>query len=201
MMHLAPSGLGLASPLVKQIIVLFEFKCFSRLPTDPDLRNEWITIIGQSRQDFWLPSKLSVVCSLHFEEDDLYYTEKGRRVIKKTAKPAKNLFVMPPSPETCLIVLEDEAGPSNIPEVNPLPGKSNGDHSVDDSDQDSLFDTPTESKLRKKLRKQQKLRIATKLKLKTLQQKHRRLQKRYNSLKNILKELKDKKCINCDTHS
>ncbi|CAK1591927.1 unnamed protein product [Parnassius mnemosyne] len=176
---------------------------FHRLPTDLVLRDEWVTIIRQSRQDNnWMPSKFCVVCSLHFKEDDVYFTEKGRRLINKSAKPTKNLCALPPSPEKPSL---DQVGPSNLLEASQLPEKSIKDNSVlpefRDSDLDSIFDTRRKSRLRKDLRKHKLLRVATKHKLKTLQQKNRRLKKTNDSLKNILKDLKDKNFINCDTHS
>lgn len=184
------------------------------MPTDLVLRDEWVTIIRQSRQENdWLSSKFCVVCSLHFNEDDVYFTEKGRRLIKKTSKPTKILGALPPSPEKSsvtesllsTIALQDQAGPSNLLEVSELSGKSIRENSVApevrDSDLDSIFNTPRKSQLRKDLRKHKLLRVATKHKLKTLQQKHRRLEKKNDSLKNILKDLKDKNYINCDTHS
>ncbi|CAK1592460.1 unnamed protein product [Parnassius mnemosyne] len=90
-----------------------------------------------------MPSKFCVVCSLHFKEDDVYFTEKGRRLINKSAKPTKNLCALPPSPEKPSL---DQVGPSNLLEASQLPEKSIKDNSVlpefRDSDLDSIFDTP-----------------------------------------------------------
>lgn len=169
------------------------------MPIDHALRNEWVSIIRQSRQDNdWLPSKFCVVCSLHFKEDDVYFSENGRRLIKKTSKPTQNLSALPPSTQIsndaeslmCPIALEDQAGPSNLLIVNQLPVKMEDrtpEPEIRDSDLDSVYDSPSTSKLKKDLRKHKLLRSANNRKIKTLQQKIRRLKKRNASLKNILK--------------
>ncbi|XP_026315182.1 THAP domain-containing protein 2-like [Hyposmocoma kahamanoa] len=172
---------------------------FHRLPIDHALRNEWVSIIRQSRRDNdWLPSQFCVVCSLHFKEDDVYFSENGRRLIKKTSKPTQNLSALPPSTQIsndaeslmCPIALEDQAGPSNLLIVNQLPVKTEvrtPEPEIRDSDLDSVYDSPSTSKLKKDLRKHKLLRSATSRKIKTLRQKIRRLKKRNASLKNILK--------------
>lgn len=184
------------------------FLNFCRFPADVALHDEWISIIRHSRQDEnWQPSKFCVVCSLHFQEDDVYFTEKGRRLIKKTSKPTRNLSSSEISgiADSLLdpITLKDQSPPLISLQINKVPGKSiqNIFLEVRDPDLDSIFNTPSKSQLRKDSRKHKLLRVATKLKLRTLQQKIRRLRKRNTSLQNILKNVKDRNLINCDTHN
>lgn len=186
------------------------FNDFCRLPTDVVLREEWVSIIRLSRQDNnWQASKFCVVCSLHFKEDDLYFTEKGRRLIKKTSKPTINLSSSEISGITKSLMnpvpLEGQSDSSKSLQVNKISEAFIQDNSLEpevrDSDLESIFDTPKKSQLRKHLKKHKLLRVTTKRKLRMLQQKIRRLEKRNTSLKNILKDLKDKNFINCDTHN
>ncbi|KAL0892495.1 hypothetical protein ABMA27_015601 [Loxostege sticticalis] len=44
-------------------------------------KNDWTRIIRNCRgQEDWSPSKSSVACSKHFDQNDLYTTSKGRRL-------------------------------------------------------------------------------------------------------------------------
>lgn len=71
----------------------FIFYLHSRFPTEMMWKERWIKVIRDSRnEEDWLPSKYSVVCSIHFEECDIYYTKCGLRRIKKNAKPKKVLW-------------------------------------------------------------------------------------------------------------
>ncbi|KAL0831487.1 hypothetical protein ABMA28_002284 [Loxostege sticticalis] len=43
-------------------------------------KDSWIRIIRNCRgQEDWSPSTSSVVCSIHFDQNDFYTTSKGRR--------------------------------------------------------------------------------------------------------------------------
>ncbi|KAL0811218.1 hypothetical protein ABMA28_009647 [Loxostege sticticalis] len=54
---------------------------FHRFPTGNEpWKDDWIKIIMNCRgQEDWSASKSSVVCSIHFDQNDLYTTSKGRR--------------------------------------------------------------------------------------------------------------------------
>ncbi|XP_023935619.1 peroxynitrite isomerase THAP4 [Bicyclus anynana] len=61
---------------------------FHKFPIDPVIRNYWVSIVRQNREDEkWRPSKFCVVCSSHFKKKDYYFTENGRRLIKKKSVP------------------------------------------------------------------------------------------------------------------
>lgn len=63
---------------------------FFRFPADETWKESWIKAVRDNRNDVeWLPSKFCVVCSLHFEEIDIYNTKGGYRRIKKNATPKK----------------------------------------------------------------------------------------------------------------
>ncbi|KAL0902038.1 hypothetical protein ABMA27_000006 [Loxostege sticticalis] len=54
---------------------------FHRFPTGNEpWKDDWTRIIRNCRgQEDWSASKSSVVCSIHFDQNDLYTTSKGRR--------------------------------------------------------------------------------------------------------------------------
>ncbi|CAK1590726.1 unnamed protein product [Parnassius mnemosyne] len=68
---------------------------YHRIPTDSIIRSRWVDIIRKSREEeFWKPSKTTVICSEHFREKDLYFANnQGRRRLKKEAVPRKALFL------------------------------------------------------------------------------------------------------------
>ncbi|XP_041982452.1 uncharacterized protein LOC121735623 [Aricia agestis] len=50
--------------------------------------DKWVDVIRVSRNDpTWLPGSRTVICSMHFHDDDFYTTKKGLRRIKKNAYP------------------------------------------------------------------------------------------------------------------
>ncbi|CAH0725428.1 unnamed protein product, partial [Brenthis ino] len=62
-------------------------KC--RLPTNILIRDEWVAAIRPSRNDpQWQPSS-SVVCSDHFDEKDMYDTQRELRRIHRTGYPKR----------------------------------------------------------------------------------------------------------------
>ncbi|KAL0849633.1 hypothetical protein ABMA28_013891 [Loxostege sticticalis] len=67
---------------------------FHRFPTGNEPWNDdWTRIIRNCRgQEDWSASKSSVVCSIHFEQNDLYTTSKGRRRLVTYATRIK-LFI------------------------------------------------------------------------------------------------------------
>ncbi|CAG4966130.1 unnamed protein product [Colias eurytheme] len=103
---------------------------FHRFPTDPVTRNDWVSIIRKSRQDdYWRPSKYCVVCSSHFKVEHFYYTEKGRRLVKKKSKPTQNLYgllqiIGDPKSEVEKGISEIAVA-SNLSKATDLPGPSN----------------------------------------------------------------------------
>ncbi|CAG4930529.1 unnamed protein product [Parnassius apollo] len=68
---------------------------YHRIPIDPIIRSRWVDIMRKSRgEEFWKPSKTTVICSEHFREKDLYFANnQGRRRLKKEAVPKKALFL------------------------------------------------------------------------------------------------------------
>ncbi|RVE49415.1 hypothetical protein evm_005927 [Chilo suppressalis] len=67
---------------------------FHRFPKENVVwRNDWIQIIRNcNSENEWIPSKYSVICSLHFEAEDLYSTKGGLRRVVTYAVPQKFLF-------------------------------------------------------------------------------------------------------------
>lgn len=66
------------------------------------MKEKWLNIIRtQRREDDWMPSTYSTVCSEHFLPKDKYLTKKNVQRLKKTAIPVvkvENSFhLMPPS--------------------------------------------------------------------------------------------------------
>ncbi|XP_041982455.1 uncharacterized protein LOC121735625 [Aricia agestis] len=248
---------------------------FHRFPTDFDLRNAWIRIIRQSREDKdWTPSKFCVVCSLHFDDDDMYFTMKGRRLTKKKAKPSRNLGItrediaganqdkagtsmeisfehVPnikkvqcspsngvsnvkmeesgPSQRITTVKIEESSlsvnmqdikqeqldpldginvkvepdstpnivklmsfeelpstEPSNSIQMHEMPRSFLEQDDIRESDLDSVYDTAMENRLRKKLRKSESLCNSYRSKLRSAQQKIRRLEERKFALKTII---------------
>ncbi|CAH2088435.1 unnamed protein product [Euphydryas editha] len=81
------------------------------------------------REDTWLPSNHSSICSLHFREEDKYTTKTGRRFLKKSAVPCVD-------PRAC----QNSTGPvETISE--PV------------SESESIFDTLRKIVLKRKIRK------------------------------------------------
>ncbi|KAG6462543.1 hypothetical protein O3G_MSEX013329 [Manduca sexta] len=68
---------------------------FFRIPSDPIMRSRWTQIIRRSRcEELWKPSKYSLVCSDHFNKNEMYFVNnEGRRRLKKTAVPCKVRFL------------------------------------------------------------------------------------------------------------
>lgn len=59
-----------------------------RLPKDGLMKEKWLKVIRtQRREDDWMPSTYSTVCSEHFLTSDVYLTKKNIRRLKRTAVP------------------------------------------------------------------------------------------------------------------
>ena len=66
----------------------YRFPFHFRLPTDGLVKEKWLNIIRvQRRENDWLPTPYTKVCSKHFSASDIYVTKKNYRRIKKTAVP------------------------------------------------------------------------------------------------------------------
>ena len=62
-------------------------------PTDPDLRNEWISKIP--RVD-WQPTHNSTVCSLHFKENDFQTETRDKNVSRNPkSRPLQQRKLLP----------------------------------------------------------------------------------------------------------
>ncbi|KAL0819207.1 hypothetical protein ABMA28_008459 [Loxostege sticticalis] len=83
---------------------------FHRFPTGNEpWKDDWTRIIRNCRgQEDWSASKSSVVCSIHFDQNDFYTTSKGRRRLVTYATRIKLFMVLcsPPcwlaEPTRCL---------------------------------------------------------------------------------------------------
>ncbi|XP_047023890.1 peroxynitrite isomerase THAP4-like isoform X1 [Helicoverpa zea] len=74
---------------------------FHRFPSGNEPWNDdWVTIIRKCRgQEDWIPTKSSVVCSTHFDQNDLLTSSKGRRRVVTFAVPQLLLFEPPKQKE------------------------------------------------------------------------------------------------------
>jgi hypothetical protein len=71
----------------------YNFFIPNRFPQEPCLKEKWIKRIQEEQRDEkWLPTKFSRICSSHFTDDMLYLTPTGRRKIKKNAIPVYRVF-------------------------------------------------------------------------------------------------------------
>ncbi|CAG4941023.1 unnamed protein product [Colias eurytheme] len=93
-------------------------------------RDEWVKIVRQQRrEDDWMPTKYSKICSNHFKYDDKDKSKKGYTVLKKGAVP--------------IIKEENRLSPLNTP---PSPGSPN-------SLQEEHLEGPRKSALKLRVRK------------------------------------------------
>ncbi|CAH0700613.1 unnamed protein product [Spodoptera exigua] len=162
---------------------------FHLFPADEQRKSKWIKIIQRARVDeFWKPCSRSVICSIHFEEQYIYDTKCGLKRLKKTAIPTKHLALSPEFGELQM----DESKSSTSDNV----AQPQSPTAVSDiSDVESIFDSPGKVKLKSQLRRKQIICERHVRRLKTLQQKHKRLAKKYESLKCILRNLKNNRFI------
>lgn len=59
-----------------------------RIPNGGLIRQKWLKVIKkQRREDDWMPTQYSTVCSEHFLPEDKYVTKKNWRRLKTTAIP------------------------------------------------------------------------------------------------------------------
>lgn len=70
--------------------VTFLFSIFrDRFPNDPAARKRWTDAL--QRSDNWLPTKWSVVCSLHFRAEDFKAATGNLRRLTASAVPSLSL--------------------------------------------------------------------------------------------------------------
>ncbi|XP_063839572.1 THAP domain-containing protein 5-like isoform X2 [Ostrinia nubilalis] len=80
-------------------------------------RNDWIQIIRKCNNDNdWIPSKRSVICSCHFEDNDLYTTKGGRQRVVTYALPQKSTSMTVPELEhSSFITMNIKQKQENLP--------------------------------------------------------------------------------------
>ncbi|XP_028176908.1 THAP domain-containing protein 2-like [Ostrinia furnacalis] len=197
---------------------------FHTFPVDEVRKSEWTKIIRRARlDDLWKPSKKSLICSIHFEEQYLYETPGGYKRLYKKAVPNRKMNLPPETSETPVgisvpLVLKSEPTGSNtvIDNVNNLdlvPEKYNASVGISgllipktefqDTQPElptgsnssigdvSVLESPREIILKVQLRRKQMFCKRYVRKIKTLQQKIKRLAKRNESLKSIIRNLKN----------
>ncbi|XP_041968584.1 THAP domain-containing protein 6-like [Aricia agestis] len=68
---------------------------FHVFPADEIIRAKWTKIIRLARLDeIWNPSKSSVICSKHFEDDCFYDTKCGFKKLRKGSFPNKHMAII-----------------------------------------------------------------------------------------------------------
>ncbi|XP_030078505.1 THAP domain-containing protein 2 [Microcaecilia unicolor] len=162
---------------------------FHRFPSDPVLRQNWITAI---RREYFVPSKSAVLCSKHFREEDIDRTSllvvrlregavpsifdacpSHLRPAKKTRKPPKSRS-------------------SNIP---PIPNPDNKIHlpipkpATTETDLLNNPDTAGKQALKRKLQHAQSQLSLLRKKIKILLQAKRQLQKKAAHLSAVISDL------------
>ncbi|XP_037299123.1 uncharacterized protein LOC115451743 isoform X1 [Manduca sexta] len=87
---------------------------YHRIPSDPIMRSRWTQIIQRSRcEELWKPSKYSLVCSDHFNKNEMYFVNnEGRRRLKKQRFHA--LFLSSVQSDGSDIVTDEEINNSSI---------------------------------------------------------------------------------------
>jgi predicted nucleic acid-binding Zn ribbon protein len=61
--------------------------------SDQNMREKWISVIRENRNEpMWHPASHSVVCSTHFQSNDLYCTPKGFHRVKRKTYPKVLIF-------------------------------------------------------------------------------------------------------------
>ncbi|XP_047034706.1 THAP domain-containing protein 2-like [Helicoverpa zea] len=106
---------------------------FHLFPKDGLMKEKWVQVVRtQRREDDWMPTTYSTICSQHFLESDKYVTKKNVRKLIKTAVP--------------VIKHKENLGEGIISDNDSL-------KDVYISDHDSAFDTPREAYLKKKITK------------------------------------------------
>ncbi|XP_026333360.1 THAP domain-containing protein 1-like [Hyposmocoma kahamanoa] len=90
---------------------------YHRFPQDPFRKEKWIEATGRQN---WMPTKLSTICSNHFNENDFVISTKGFKYINNTAIPTQKIVIL------MNINPDDEVGSSGL--------KKRGDHFINKDD-------------------------------------------------------------------
>ncbi|XP_026729835.1 THAP domain-containing protein 2-like [Trichoplusia ni] len=88
---------------------------FHRFPRDKERRKQWELAIN--REEDWKSTPSSAVCSEHFEAKDFYLTESGLRRLSLYAVPAINISPCQEPEPTISRVQPVEINPSDSEEV------------------------------------------------------------------------------------
>ncbi|XP_034824585.1 THAP domain-containing protein 1-like [Maniola hyperantus] len=133
---------------------------FHRFPRDPDRRRQWEVSVNREKK--WTSTTSSVVCSEHFDAQDFYLTESGLRRLCINAVPSINISIcQTPAPTI-----------SNQPIVDIKP-----------------TDTEEVIQLKLKVRRLEVIAENRKRRLYLLWQGRKRLRKKLDSMKTIIKHL------------
>ncbi|KAL0852129.1 hypothetical protein ABMA28_000366 [Loxostege sticticalis] len=188
---------------------------FHRFPTGNEpWKDDWTRIIRNcGGQEDWSPSKSSVACSIHFDQNDLYTTSKGRRRLVTYATRIKFVNKFPSSsssiPSFCLRITtrttpslegwtfstiangQDNGGALSSMTTTTVPGMTGVEEALQNS-------RPPTAILLNEIRQNC---LPSRKKLKSLNQKVRRLRNRNQSLKDILKKIKQDNFIDTDLYN
>ncbi|CAD0196217.1 unnamed protein product [Chrysodeixis includens] len=166
-------------------------------PKNPLMKKKWIEATGRQN---WLPSKLSTICTEHFENDSVLISKKGYRYLEENAIPTRNILLFKGQEsseknEPCEKRVQ-ETSPFSSPtsEANAESKPSEEAFQPVDSDvtQSPIDSTPKRGKIRKQLKWHQCKVRKQSLKIKRLQCENLRLKKRIASMEELLKILQDK---------
>ncbi|XP_028316099.1 THAP domain-containing protein 2-like [Gouania willdenowi] len=169
-------------------------KSFHRFPfKDPDRLSRWVENIHRKK---WQPSRKSLICSDHFEE--AHFDRTGQTVrLRDEAEPT----IFPSFPKHLQRKLARQRKRNKKPplvqaEQQPCTqttstSGSNAIHPL----QEHSYNIDSLGNLKRKLATSIDTIISLQKKLKCTQQKSRRLQKRVESLKKVVKELKAKNVV------
>ncbi|XP_063395418.1 uncharacterized protein LOC134680255 [Cydia fagiglandana] len=183
-----------------------------------DWTNRLVDIIRKCRHETdWIPSKSSVICSVHFDANDFYTSKGGRLYLVSNAIPKKFLepsnrqeqylnvtntcnFFQKSRLETESILIEEKENSNtkiNIDIQNkPVDCEEASDINIENPM--IVLYSPKKRNLKESLIKKEILVRKLRKKLRTANQNIKRLQSRNKSLKDILKNLKENNLIDTD---
>ncbi|CAK1584905.1 unnamed protein product [Parnassius mnemosyne] len=188
---------------------------YFRFPRNPVRCAEWISVIARQRsEEFFMPTQRSVVCSKHFLDSDEYVTTKGMKRLHKTAVPRieandhdvehKSSFDKKAIEQCCLqpqdttsikVEPSERLQDTTSIKVEPSESPSNSLENVNIDDLDYVFESPIVSALKKKIQRDAEIKKRMAQKINNLQKQNRRLKKRVEALKAILKNSPRRKII------
>ncbi|XP_037299124.1 uncharacterized protein LOC115451743 isoform X2 [Manduca sexta] len=180
---------------------------YHRIPSDPIMRSRWTQIIQRSRcEELWKPSKYSLVCSDHFNKNEMYFVNnEGRRRLKKQRFHNSSIAfdagsgISRDKPHINFVDMRNTSNaPENTGHWQHTKNTSNDTEIETEvyeefSDLDSVFDTPKEAKLRRDLHRKNILQRKHILKIQSLRRKIIRLKKKITTYKEIIGNLKKEK--------